>query len=128
LIRLDARYLAVGWPFAWLLANRKGSFFGDVAVAVSAGLFVLFAFLHVTQAVQECSRVRHILKKFAEVRSVVSKAGRPEDGTDPKQVNMAEFLVDTYPQEEWKSKLTKEELLKRFDDAKRSGQFSSFGQ
>ncbi len=49
-IQSDARYLAVGWPFAWLLANRKGSFTGDLAVAISAGLFVLFAFLHVTQA------------------------------------------------------------------------------
>ncbi len=73
--------------------------------------------ISVTEAVRECARVRSILRKFPEVRAVISKAGRPEDGTDPKQVNMAEFLVDTYPQEEWKSKLTKEELLKRFDDA-----------
>src|SRR5213079_203848 len=73
--------------------------------------------ISVTEAVKECARVRSILKQFPEVRSVISKAGRPEDGTDPNQINMAEFLVDTYPQEEWKSKLSKEELLKRFDDA-----------
>jgi len=73
--------------------------------------------ISVTEAVRECARVRSILRTFPEVRAVISKAGRPEDGTDPKQVNMAEFLVDTYPQEEWKSKLTKEQLLKKFDDA-----------
>jgi cobalt-zinc-cadmium resistance protein CzcA len=73
--------------------------------------------ISVSEAVRECARVRSILKQFPEVRAVISKAGRPEDGTDPKQINMAEFLVDTYPQEEWKSKLSKEALLKKFDDA-----------
>lgn len=73
--------------------------------------------ISVSEAVRECARVRSILRTFPEVRAVISKAGRPEDGTDPKQVNMAEFLVDTYPQEEWKRKLTKEQLLKKFDDA-----------
>ena len=69
--------------------------------------------ISVTQAVQECSRVRQILRQFPEVRSVVSKAGRPEDGTDPKQVNMAEFLVDLYPEDQWKRKITKNDLLGR---------------
>ncbi len=73
--------------------------------------------ISVSEAVKECAKVRSILRTFPEVRAVISKAGRPEDGTDPKQINMAEFLVDTYPQEEWKSKLSKEELLKRFDEA-----------
>jgi cobalt-zinc-cadmium resistance protein CzcA len=67
--------------------------------------------ISVTQAVRECARVRGILRKYPEVRSVISKAGRPEDGTDPKQVNMAEFLVDLYPEPEWKRKITKNELL-----------------
>ena len=70
--------------------------------------------ISVTQAVAECSRVRGILRKYAEVRSVISKAGRPEDGADPKQVNMAEFLVDLYPADQWKRKITKDELLAEF--------------
>jgi len=73
--------------------------------------------ISVTQAVKECARVRRILHQFAEVRSVVSKAGRPEDGTDPKQVNMAEFLVDLYPEDQWKRKISKEELLGEFQKA-----------
>ena len=32
----------------------------------------------------------------------MSKAGRPEDGTDPKLINMAEFLVDLKPEGEWR--------------------------
>src|SRR5262249_33563221 len=70
--------------------------------------------ISVSQAVKECARVRHMLRQFPEVRSVISKAGRPEDGTDPKQVNMTEFLVDLYPQDQWKRKISKEDLLAEF--------------
>ena len=73
--------------------------------------------ISVPQAVKECARVRHILHHFPEVRSVISKAGRPEDGTDPKQVNMAEFLVDLYPQDQWKRKISKKDLLDEFQNA-----------
>jgi len=73
--------------------------------------------ISVTQAVKECARVRQVLRRFPEVRSVVSKAGRPEDGTDPKQVNMAEFLVDLYPEDQWKRKVSKNDLLGEFQKA-----------
>ncbi len=73
--------------------------------------------ISVSEAVRECARVRSILRTFPEVRAVISKAGRPEDGTDPKQINMAEFLVDTYPEDQWKSKISKDDLLKQFDAA-----------
>ena len=36
-----------------------------------------------------------------EVRTVISKSGRPEDGTDPKPINMAEIFVDLKPPREW---------------------------
>ena len=48
-----------------------------------------------------------MLRQFPEVRTVISKAGRPEDGTDPKQINMAEFFVDLKPEAEWTRKITK---------------------
>ena len=100
------------------LAPQLGSEFlpelneGSVWVNLS-----LPAGISVTQAVKECARVRHILRRFAEVRSVVSKAGRPEDGTDPKQVNMAEFLVDLYPETQWRRKISKNDLLGEFQKA-----------
>ena len=100
------------------LATRVGSEFlpelneGSVWVNLT-----LPAGISVSEAVRECARVRSILRKFAEVRTVVSKAGRPEDGTDPKQINMAEILVDLYPQEQWKRNITKEELIKEFNAA-----------
>src|SRR5207249_11763194 len=67
--------------------------------------------LSVREASRLCARVRAILRQFPEVRSVVSKAGRPEDGTDPKMINMAEFFVDLRPPAAWTRPITKEQLI-----------------
>ncbi|HZS10536.1 MAG TPA: CusA/CzcA family heavy metal efflux RND transporter [Blastocatellia bacterium] len=61
------------------------------------------------------AKVRERLGKFPEVRTVVSKAGRPEDGTDPKLLNSTETFVDLYPPGEWKRRITREELVKEMD-------------
>lgn len=42
------RYLAVAFPFAWVLANRRASWFRTAWPVVSAGLFVIHALLHFT--------------------------------------------------------------------------------
>ena len=62
-------------------------------------------------------RVREILGQYPVVRSVVSKAGRPEDGTDPKPINMAEFFVDLKPLPEWPHGLIREKLIEEMDKA-----------
>ena len=56
-------------------------------------------------------KARKALLTVPEVRTVVSKAGQPEDGTDPKTLSMAEVFVDVKPQEEWRRGLTREQLL-----------------
>jgi cobalt-zinc-cadmium resistance protein CzcA len=60
------------------------------------------------------AKVREILHNSEVVRTVTSKAGRPEDGTDPKPINMAEFFVDLKPPAEWPSGLTREKLIDDF--------------
>ena len=62
-----------------------------------------------------CARMRQILRRTPEVRSVISKAGRPEDGTDPKPLNMVEIFVDLVPQEQWTRHLSKAEVLHEMD-------------
>ena len=54
---------------------------------------------------------RKALLTVPEVRTVVSKAGQPEDGTDPKTLSMAEVFVDVKPQEEWRKGQTREHLI-----------------
>jgi cobalt-zinc-cadmium resistance protein CzcA len=67
--------------------------------------------ISVSEASRECGRIRAAIRRFPEVNSVISKAGRPEDGTDPKAINMAEFLVDLKPASAWTRKITKEQLI-----------------
>jgi cobalt-zinc-cadmium resistance protein CzcA len=71
--------------------------------------------ISVTEAQELSRRVRQAIRKFPEVRSVTSKSGRPEDGTDPKLINMAEFLVDLKPEGEWKRGVDKPRLLQEMD-------------
>ena len=61
--------------------------------------------------------VRKTLATIPEVRTTVSKAGQPEDGTDPKTISMAEVFVDVKPQEEWRKGLTRDQLIDQMDKA-----------
>ena len=67
------------------------------------------------EASQVLRRARTQLLKIPEVRTVVSKAGQPEDGTDPKTLSMAEVFVDVKPVEEWRKGLTREQLIEEMD-------------
>jgi cobalt-zinc-cadmium resistance protein CzcA len=66
------------------------------------------------EAKRVAADVRDILHSSEVVRTVTSKAGRPEDGTDPKPINMAEFFVDLKPPAEWPQGLTREKLVDDF--------------
>ena len=61
-------------------------------------------------------RIRAELAQIPEINAVMSKAGRPEDGTDPKLINMAEFLVDMKPESEWKRGLTKRQIMDEMEE------------
>ena len=71
----------------------------------------------VSEAQADNARFRAAIAKTPEVKGVMSKAGRPEDGTDPKLVNMAEFLVDLKPEAEWRAGLSRFDLM---DEMERS--------
>ena len=71
--------------------------------------------ISVSEAQELNHRIRDAIRKSPEVVSVTSKAGRPEDGTDPKLINMAEFLVDVKPEAEWRKGMTKPKLLAEMD-------------
>ncbi len=67
---------------------------------------------------QEIShRVRGSLRRIPEVRTVVSKVGRPDDGTDPKSFNMFEAFVDLKPDTEWAPGRTKAAIVKELGAA-----------
>ena len=73
--------------------------------------------ISVSETSRQLARIRSTLRQFPEVVSVLSKAGRPEDGTDPKMINMAELLVDVKPEHDWPRGVTKDQLIDRMNAA-----------
>jgi len=69
------------------------------------------------EATRILSNVRKVLLTVPEVRTTVSKAGQPEDGTDPKTISMAEVFVDLKPEDQWRPGLTKAQLIDQMDKA-----------
>ncbi len=69
------------------------------------------------EATRVLRQARQALLTVPEVRTAVSKAGQPEDGTDPKTISMAEIFVDIKPPEEWRKGLTREGLIEQMDHA-----------
>jgi len=133
---LRHRKVVVGMAAAVLLASiavvpRLGTEFlpelneGSIWINVP-----LPASLSVTEARSEMSKIRAAIAPIPEINTIVYKAGRPEDGTDPKLISMAEILVDIKPESEWKRKITKKDLLKEMEDAldKLPGVQASFSQ
>ncbi len=69
------------------------------------------------EAQEQARAIRRALRSVPEVSTVISKVGRPDDGTDPKIFNGAEFLVDLKTEINWRPGKTKESLIKELDDA-----------
>lgn len=67
------------------------------------------------EAQEQARAIRQKLRAVSEVRTVISKVGRPDDGTDPKIFNAAEFFVEVAPESEWRAGKTKEDLIKEMD-------------
>jgi cobalt-zinc-cadmium resistance protein CzcA len=56
---------------------------------------------------------RYVFASFPEVKTVVSQAGRPDDGTDTGGFGNTEYFVDLKPKDEWRPVFhrSKEELI-----------------
>jgi cobalt-zinc-cadmium resistance protein CzcA len=120
---LRRRYLVIGIAVTALLGSlaivpQLGSEFlpelNEGAIWVN---LMLPAGISLSEVSRTLHRVRSTLTAFAEVNAVISQAGRPEDGTDPKPVNMAELFVDLKPQPSWRRKISKEALIEEMNQA-----------
>lgn len=57
-----------------------------------------------------------ILREFPEVKQTLAQVGRTNDGTDPKGFFDVQIQVDLLPHEQWKRKLTEDELIDAMND------------
>jgi cobalt-zinc-cadmium resistance protein CzcA len=63
------------------------------------------------KSVDVAHQIRKMVMEFPEVKVVASQTGRPDDGTDVTGFYNNEFDVLLYPQDDWKSGWSKEELI-----------------
>lgn len=63
------------------------------------------------ESIHTAKQVRKSLMTFPQVQYVASQTGRPDNGTDVAGFYNNEFDVLLYPQDDWKPKISKEELI-----------------
>jgi cobalt-zinc-cadmium resistance protein CzcA len=78
------------------------------------GMFIT-AIFPASQSLEEGERIvpqlRAIVQSFPEVNEVVSQLGRPEDGTDPSPVNVAQLMLSLHPETDWHTGRTQASLI-----------------
>ena len=69
------------------------------------------------ESVRLSNKMRRVFMQFPEVKQVISQAGRPNDGTDPTGFYNVEFHVDLVPKDDWKRKISKQDLIAEMQDS-----------
>jgi len=97
------------------------------AIAIS---HVRLKSVSLTESVRQAGLIEKAIKQFPEVETTVSRIGRPEIATDPMGPDMADTYVFLKPKSQWRSGLTKDELVSEISDIleKFPGIVASFSQ
>ena len=67
------------------------------------------------QTVEMVRTLRTEISKFPEVNGVLSQTGRSNDGTDPSGFYYVQMQVNLKPQNEWKRKISMDDLVEEMD-------------
>lgn len=68
-----------------------------------------------SETIKMVSILRAELQKFPEVNGVLSQTGRSNDGTDPSGFYYVQMQVNLKPKEEWKRKISTDDLVEEMD-------------
>lgn len=67
--------------------------------------------INLDESVRLTQEMKAKIRKFEEVKFVLSQTGRPNDGTDPTGFFNIEFHIELKHKDEWKHDISKEELI-----------------
>ncbi|MBW1658803.1 efflux RND transporter permease subunit [Flavobacterium quisquiliarum] len=67
--------------------------------------------INLDESVRLTKEMKAKIRKFEEVKFVLSQTGRPNDGTDPTGFFNIEFHIELKHKDEWKHDISKEELI-----------------
>ncbi|MGE5617263.1 MAG: efflux RND transporter permease subunit [Bacillota bacterium] len=109
---------AIALVASLILASRLGS---EFLPELNEGTIWVNAFLPPSVSPEEAQAqardIRLALRTVPEVHTVISKVGRPDDGTDPKIFNSLEAYVDFIPEAQWRPGKNKADLVRDMDAA-----------
>ncbi|MBN8853317.1 MAG: cation transporter [Sphingobacteriales bacterium 50-39] len=71
--------------------------------------------ISLNKSVEISAQVRKMLMDFPQVKYAVSQTGRPDDGTDVAGFYNNEFSVMLYPEDDWKPRISKDELIEEMN-------------
>ena len=71
--------------------------------------------MSLTESTKMAHKIRENLGSFPEVKRVLSQVGRSNDGTDPNGFYFVQYQVDLAPKNEWKRKITQDELIAQME-------------
>jgi cobalt-zinc-cadmium resistance protein CzcA len=109
----------------------SGKFLGtEFLPQLNEGSLWITAEMPMSSSLKESLKTADLLKKdilsFSEVTDVLAQTGRSNDGTDPNGFGFVQFAVNLKPREEWKRKITYDELINEIDQKLRSYQGITF--
>ncbi len=117
---LRNRFLVVGLELAlslgtfFFIAPRLGS---EFLPHLEEGNFWIRASMPITLSLEDgeaaTRKMREILMRHPEVRTVVSQHGRPDDGSDAAPFSNVELFAPLKPFDEWPKGLTKDKLTEQ---------------
>ncbi len=70
-----------------------------------------------SKTIEIMTRMEKILKKFPEVKNVVSRIGAAEVPTDPMSMEESDVIITLKPKDEWVTAKSKDELADKFKEA-----------
>lgn len=73
--------------------------------------------VNLDESVKITQEMKQKLRKFNEVKFVLSQTGRPNDGTDPTGFFNIEFHAELKPEKEWNRKIAKDDLIQQIQDS-----------
>jgi len=72
--------------------------------------------ISLSEATQVTTRIENVLKDIPEVKTVVSKTGRPDLATDPMGVYQTDVYVKLKPKNKWRFGISKDALIEEMSD------------
>lgn len=122
--------------FAWTFKHKRKTLIVSIALIVvtffstkflgteflpelNEGALWVEAKMPMSQSLPETVKMVRVLRKelnsFDEVNGVLSQTGRSNDGTDPSGFYYVQMQVNLKPKDEWKRKISLQDLIKEMD-------------